>query len=298
VLLAQASSSRASHALSRLPAAFLPLQVAPPARLTHAALRRAPRRGAVQRQAPRPPACGCAAPRAQPVPLHALLAQLPEPSPLCAPPARLAGRVAAHQGAMSGVDDYEKVEKIGEGTYGVVYKAKHRISGDTIALKKIRLEQEDEGVPPTAIREISLLKELQHVNIVRCAARAAAARLPAGAAGPRAGAHAPPLRRAARPAPRRPRRRVRLHPAGRTRGAPAPAQRRGRRRSPADGRSGAWPRPGSRRRRGAAPARRAPPGCATWCTASAGCTSSSSTSTWTSKSTSTARLTSRRTGVS
>jgi hypothetical protein len=67
------------------------------------------------------------------------------------------------------MEDYEKVEKIGEGTYGVVYKAKHRVSGDTIALKKIRLEQEDEGVPPTAIREISLLKELQHVNIVRCA---------------------------------------------------------------------------------------------------------------------------------
>ena len=65
-----------------------------------------------------------------------------------------------------------QVEKIGEGTYGVVYKAKHRVTGDTIALKKIRLEQEDEGVPPTAIREISLLKELQHVNIVRCAADA------------------------------------------------------------------------------------------------------------------------------
>ena len=67
------------------------------------------------------------------------------------------------------MEQYEKVEKIGEGTYGVVYKARHRLSGDTIALKKIRLEQEDEGVPPTAIREISLLKELHHVNIVRCA---------------------------------------------------------------------------------------------------------------------------------
>jgi serine/threonine protein kinase len=55
----------------------------------------------------------------------------------------------------------------GEGTYGVVYKALHKVSGDMIALKKIRLEQEDEGVPSTAIREISLLKELQHVNIVR-----------------------------------------------------------------------------------------------------------------------------------
>ncbi|KAL3696575.1 hypothetical protein R1sor_010651 [Riccia sorocarpa] len=62
---------------------------------------------------------------------------------------------------------YEKVEKIGEGTYGVVYKARDRITNETIALKKIRLEQEDEGVPSTAIREISLLKEMQHGNIVR-----------------------------------------------------------------------------------------------------------------------------------
>jgi len=59
------------------------------------------------------------------------------------------------------------MEKIGEGTYGVVYKAKDRVSGEIIALKKIRLEAEDEGIPSTAIREISLLKELQHPNIVR-----------------------------------------------------------------------------------------------------------------------------------
>lgn len=63
---------------------------------------------------------------------------------------------------------YEKVEKIGEGTYGVVYKARDRATNETIALKKIRLEQEDEGVPSTAIREISLLKEMQHGNIVKC----------------------------------------------------------------------------------------------------------------------------------
>ncbi|GJN18857.1 hypothetical protein PR202_gb06064 [Eleusine coracana subsp. coracana] len=62
---------------------------------------------------------------------------------------------------------YEKQEKIGEGTYGVVYKGKNRQTNETIALKKIRLEQEDEGVPSTAIREISLLKEMQHRNIVR-----------------------------------------------------------------------------------------------------------------------------------
>ncbi|CAL9117164.1 unnamed protein product [Musa textilis] len=65
------------------------------------------------------------------------------------------------------MDQYEKVEKIGEGTYGVVYKARDRLTIETIALKKIRLENEDEGVPSTTIREISLLKEMQHSNIVR-----------------------------------------------------------------------------------------------------------------------------------
>mmetsp|Transcript_21623 Transcript_21623/g.37239 ORF Transcript_21623/g.37239 Transcript_21623/m.37239 type:complete len:303 (+) Transcript_21623:149-1057(+) len=64
------------------------------------------------------------------------------------------------------MEKYQKLEKIGEGTYGVVYKAKLRNSDQMIALKKIRLEQEDEGVPSTAIREISILKELQHPNIV------------------------------------------------------------------------------------------------------------------------------------
>ncbi|GBG79694.1 hypothetical protein CBR_g29959 [Chara braunii] len=65
------------------------------------------------------------------------------------------------------MNQYEKVEKIGEGTYGIVYKARDKITNETIALKKIRLEQEDEGVPSTAIREISLLKEMHHGNIVR-----------------------------------------------------------------------------------------------------------------------------------
>ncbi|KAH3678211.1 hypothetical protein WICMUC_001640 [Wickerhamomyces mucosus] len=69
---------------------------------------------------------------------------------------------------MGDLTNYQRLEKVGEGTYGVVYKAldvKH--NNRIVALKKIRLESEDEGVPSTAIREISLLKELRNENTVR-----------------------------------------------------------------------------------------------------------------------------------
>ncbi|CAD2221022.1 hypothetical protein AGDE_03274 [Angomonas deanei] len=62
---------------------------------------------------------------------------------------------------------YDRQEKIGEGSYGIVYKAKEVTTGATVALKRIRLDVEDEGVPCTAIREVSLLKELRHPNIVK-----------------------------------------------------------------------------------------------------------------------------------
>ena len=64
------------------------------------------------------------------------------------------------------MEKYEKVEKVGEGTYGVVYKVRNVRTNSILALKKIRLADEEEGVPATAIREISLLKELSHPNIV------------------------------------------------------------------------------------------------------------------------------------
>ena len=72
--------------------------------------------------------------------------------------------------AVPGVDlevsaKYTIISKLGEGTYGVVYKAQSKKTGGLVALKSIRLEDEDEGVPATAIREISLLKELNHPNV-------------------------------------------------------------------------------------------------------------------------------------
>ncbi|VDP43437.1 unnamed protein product [Heligmosomoides polygyrus] len=65
------------------------------------------------------------------------------------------------------LDDYVKLDKIGEGTYGVVYKARHKTTDQMVAIKKIRLEFEDEGIPATAIREISMLQELANPNIVQ-----------------------------------------------------------------------------------------------------------------------------------
>jgi len=64
---------------------------------------------------------------------------------------------------------YEVLEMamLGEGTYGKVYKAKCSSTGRSVALKKMKLDSEDEGVPSTAIREIALLKELNHENVVQ-----------------------------------------------------------------------------------------------------------------------------------
>ena len=62
---------------------------------------------------------------------------------------------------------YEKIEIIGSGTYGEVYKAKINKTNEPIAIKKIKIELENEGIPSTALREISLLRELKHKNIIK-----------------------------------------------------------------------------------------------------------------------------------
>ncbi|XP_063702476.1 cyclin-dependent kinase 2 [Culicoides brevitarsis] len=68
---------------------------------------------------------------------------------------------------MGDINCYNKIDKIGEGTYGIVYRAYNKSTNEYVALKRIRLDNESEGVPSTAIREIALLKELQHHSIVR-----------------------------------------------------------------------------------------------------------------------------------
>ncbi|KAH9289693.1 hypothetical protein KI387_033810, partial [Taxus chinensis] len=67
-----------------------------------------------------------------------------------------------------GMENYEKLEKVGEGTYGKVYKAKDKTTGQLVALKKTRLEMDEEGIPPTALREVALLQMLSSsIYIVR-----------------------------------------------------------------------------------------------------------------------------------
>ncbi|KOO29099.1 cyclin-dependent kinase 3, partial [Chrysochromulina tobinii] len=72
----------------------------------------------------------------------------------------------ATSGAKRTHNDYQKLEKLGEGTFGVVHKARHIETGDVVALKKMRLEEEEDGVPATALREIAILRELKHPNII------------------------------------------------------------------------------------------------------------------------------------
>ena len=64
-------------------------------------------------------------------------------------------------------DEYKMVEKIGEGTYGQVYRGYNRETNEVVAMKKMRVHSDKEGYPITAIREIKILKKLQHEHMVR-----------------------------------------------------------------------------------------------------------------------------------
>ncbi len=65
------------------------------------------------------------------------------------------------------VGRFEKLQRLGEGTYGTVYRARDRETGEIVALKKLRMSREKSGFPLTSIREIRLLRSLDHPNIVK-----------------------------------------------------------------------------------------------------------------------------------
>lgn len=69
------------------------------------------------------------------------------------------------QGCRS-VDEFERLNKIDEGTYGVVFRARDKKTGEIVALKKVKMEKEREGFPMTALREINILLSFHHSSIV------------------------------------------------------------------------------------------------------------------------------------
>ncbi|KAF2292566.1 hypothetical protein GH714_025620 [Hevea brasiliensis] len=64
------------------------------------------------------------------------------------------------------VDEFERLNKIDEGTYGVVYRARDKKNGEIVALKKVKMEKEREGFPLTSLREINILLSFHHPSIV------------------------------------------------------------------------------------------------------------------------------------
>lgn len=64
------------------------------------------------------------------------------------------------------MESYEYLNKIDEGAYGVVYRARDKRNNEVVAIKKLKLEREKEGFPITALRELSTLISLKHENIV------------------------------------------------------------------------------------------------------------------------------------
>lgn len=65
------------------------------------------------------------------------------------------------------VNVFTRKNKLGEGTYGSVFKGADKETGEVVALKRINTEQEENGFPLTAIREVKILKALEHENIVK-----------------------------------------------------------------------------------------------------------------------------------
>ncbi|CAG5127436.1 unnamed protein product, partial [Candidula unifasciata] len=69
-------------------------------------------------------------------------------------------------GSAEKMEKYEKISKIGEGSYGVVFKCRNRETGQVVAIKKFVESEEDPLIKKIAMREIRMLKQLKHPNLV------------------------------------------------------------------------------------------------------------------------------------
>nr|CAD2138721.1 unnamed protein product [Meloidogyne enterolobii] len=81
------------------------------------------------------------------------------------PISRKCRRASLNEIGFGRAETYKKIFDLGEGTYATVYLGQSLLTGRSVAMKEIRLEHE-EGAPCTAIREVSLLRNLKHANIV------------------------------------------------------------------------------------------------------------------------------------
>lgn len=73
---------------------------------------------------------------------------------------------APELGTCRHVDNYEKLNHIEEGSYGLVSRAKDVVTGEIVALKKLKIENSPDGFPVTGLREIQTLQRARHPNIV------------------------------------------------------------------------------------------------------------------------------------
>ncbi|SCV69878.1 BQ2448_1272 [Microbotryum intermedium] len=62
---------------------------------------------------------------------------------------------------------YERLNEIEEGSYGIVFRARCKTTGDIVALKKLKMDKEKNGFPITSLREIQTLMTAAHEYIVR-----------------------------------------------------------------------------------------------------------------------------------
>lgn len=82
------------------------------------------------------------------------------------PPAKLLRFPAPAWKKCRSVEDYEKLNDIEEGAYGWVSRAKDTVTGKVVALKRLKMDNANDGVPVTGLREIQTLMDCDHINIV------------------------------------------------------------------------------------------------------------------------------------
>ena len=91
----------------------------------------------------------------------------PEPESAEAQPRKLLRFEAPGWKPCRSVEDFEKLNDIEEGAYGWVSRAKDTLSGNVVALKRLKMDNAQDGVPVTGMREIQTLRDCSHENIVR-----------------------------------------------------------------------------------------------------------------------------------